>query len=327
MCTGFTFQYQNGEIILGRTMDYDWPLTGHPAVHPRNYYWESRIEYKGRTQYGFIGTGSDMEGFMFGDGMNEHGLGISTQYDRDYCSYATEPIDGLMNISQNDVLIWVLGYHKTIDDIIEHIHEVNVVADTLNDISDVPPLHYHVSDATGRSVELTFENGRIVIIENPVGVLTNNPNLNWHYENLRNYAHITPYKPKPASINGLEIGSLGSEGGTYGLPGGFTSAERFIRATYLIQNLQASDGDNPILDAFKILDAVSIPKGAVRPSEDGFHYTLYQTVFNLTTRKMYVKYYQSNQIVELDITENLLDQSELTIYNPVQGISTYSLND
>lgn len=30
MCTGFTFQAKNGDVILGRTMDYDYPLTGHP---------------------------------------------------------------------------------------------------------------------------------------------------------------------------------------------------------------------------------------------------------------------------------------------------------
>ena len=55
------------------------------------------------------------------------------------------------------------------------------------------------------------------------------------------------------------------------------------------------DGDDAVLDAFRILDSVSIPKGAVRPSEDEFHYT-YQTVFNLTSRTLYVKYYNSNRI-------------------------------
>ena len=34
------------------------------------------------------------------------------------------------------------------------------------------------------------------------------------------------------------------------------------------------DGDDAVLDAFRILDSVSIPKGAVRPSEDEFHYTV-----------------------------------------------------
>ena len=71
--------------------------------------------------------------------------------------------------------------------------------------------------------------------------------------------------------------------------------ERYVRATYLVSNMLPDDGDDAVLDAFRILDSVSIPKGAVRPSEDEFHYT-YQTVFNLTSRTLYVKYYNSNRI-------------------------------
>ena len=87
-------------------------------------------------------------------------------------------------------------YNKTIEELIEQADQVNVVAHTLNDINEAPPLHYHVSDATGRTVEITFVEGRIVLHDNPVGVLTNSPDLNWHYENLKNYANVTPYKPQ-----------------------------------------------------------------------------------------------------------------------------------
>ena len=61
-----------------------------------------------------------------------------------------------MNISQNEVLTWVLGYHQSIEELRAHADQVNVVAVTLNDINDVPPLHYHVSDASGRTVELNI---------------------------------------------------------------------------------------------------------------------------------------------------------------------------
>jgi penicillin V acylase-like amidase (Ntn superfamily) len=40
------------------------PLDGSPAVTPRNYRWTSRTGTTGQTQYGFIGTGTDMEGFI-----------------------------------------------------------------------------------------------------------------------------------------------------------------------------------------------------------------------------------------------------------------------
>ncbi len=34
------------------------------------------------------------------------------------------------------------------------------------------PLHYHVSDATGHTVEVSFKEGEVVIKDNPIGVLT-----------------------------------------------------------------------------------------------------------------------------------------------------------
>ena len=77
MCTGITFRASNGDVIFGRTMDYDYPLNGFSAVQPRGYSFKSHVDYKGKTLYAFAGAGSDMEGFVFGDGVNEHGLAIS----------------------------------------------------------------------------------------------------------------------------------------------------------------------------------------------------------------------------------------------------------
>ncbi|MFH4909910.1 choloylglycine hydrolase family protein [Staphylococcus cohnii] len=328
MCTGFSFMSENHQAILGRTMDFVYQLKGNPAVQPRHYYWESRVEYKGETLYGFVGSGSDMEGFLFGDGVNEHGIGVSVQYFRGYASYANETKAGYMNIAQNEVINWILGYNKNIADLIKNAQSVNVVAHTLNDLSEVPPLHYHISDDTGRTVELTFNEGQIVVNDNPVAVLTNNPDLNWHYENLKNYINITPQKPKEKKFANINLKSLGNEGGTYGLPGGYTSAERFIRIAYLKNYLEEATNspEQDILNAFKLLEIMSIPKGAVRDEENELHYTLYQTVLNLTTRTFYIKWYNSNKITELHLSEDLLNKEEMTIFEPTEGLAITRLN-
>lgn len=327
MCTGFSFLSKNKQVLLGRTMDFVHELEGFPIAQPRHYYWESRVHYKGETKYGFIGSGCDMEGILFADGVNEHGLGTSIQYFRDYASYATAPREGYMNIAQSEVIIWILGYNKNIEDIIKNAPSVNVVGHVLNDIDEVPPIHYHITDDTGHTVELTFKEGKIVINENPLGVLTNNPDLKWHYENLRNYGQLTPNKLRNKTLLGQVVGPLGNESGTFGLPGGFTSAERFVRMAYLKHNMIGSDQpENDVLDAFKLLDSVSIPKGAVLDENEDLHYTLYQTVLNLTTRKLYIKWYDTNQITELALTETLIAHDEMTIYEPVEGLITNKLN-
>ena len=55
---------------------------------------------------------------------------------------------------------------------------------------------------------------------------------------------------------------------------------------------------------------MSIPKGAVRDEQNDLHYTLYQTVLNLTTRTFYIKWYNSNKITELHLSEDLLNKKK-----------------
>lgn len=88
----------------------------------------------------------------------------------------------------------------------------------------------------------------------------------------------------------------------------------------------SEDPEYDVMDAFKLLDSVSIPKGAVLDENGDMHYTLYQTVFNLTTRTMYLKWYDTNQITELQLTEDLILKEDMTIFEPVQGFVTNKLN-
>lgn len=328
MCTGFTMQTLNNEIFLGRTMDYDYPLDGSPAVTPRNYHWTSRTGTTGQTKFGFIGTGTNMEGFIYGDGVNEHGVAISTQYFRDYSSYASAHKTGAMNITQNEIVTWILGYTTSIEDIKQQASQINVVAVYLNDIGEVPPLHYHVSDKTGHSVEVSFANGKVVVTDNPIGVLTNHPDLAWHYNNLRQYINVSPYPSSSKLLEDVTVEPLGNESGTFGLPGGFTSTERFVRMAFMKSHIsQNNDKEMDLMNAFYLLDAVNIPVGIVRPHDADSHYTMYQTVINLTTRTLYIKYYGSNEIVELKLTDDLIRKKDMTIFKPETHLVVKKLNE
>ncbi len=77
----------------------------------------------------------------------------------------------------------------------------------------------------------------MVIKDNPIGVLTNHPDLDWHYSNLRQYINISPYPATAKLLEGVTIEPLGNEAGTFGLPGGFTSTERFVRMAFMKANI------------------------------------------------------------------------------------------
>ena len=46
--------------------------------------------------------------------------------------------------------------------------------------------------------------------------------------------HVTPYKIDNTFSKQFNLGNMN---GTFGLPGGYTSGERFVRAAYLVHHL------------------------------------------------------------------------------------------
>lgn len=66
--------------------------------------------------YGFVGTGKQLEEFLFIDGVNEKGLTIAELYfsnEAVYCEYTAEKI----NLAPHELLHWVLGNVADIPDL------------------------------------------------------------------------------------------------------------------------------------------------------------------------------------------------------------------
>ena len=68
--------------------------------------------------------------------------------------------------------------------------------------------------------------------DNPLGVLTNSPGLEWHWTNLNNYINLQPGTLPEHNFGPLEPKSFGHGSGLLGLPGDFTPPSRFVRATF-----------------------------------------------------------------------------------------------
>ena len=49
----------------------------------------------------------------------------------------------------------------------------------------VPPLHFMVTDETGHTVAIEPHNGLLIVKDNYVHTLTNEPKLDWHLSNLK----------------------------------------------------------------------------------------------------------------------------------------------
>lgn len=312
MCTAISLYTKQRYHYLARTMDFAFEFNGIPTIVPRHYHYQFDLDSDMRLEYGFVGTNLKVGRYRFGDGINEKGLAISNHYFTGEASYSTHKRYGYFNLAPEEFIVWVLGFNKSISEIKQKVKKINIMNEKNTTLNIVPPLHFMVTDETGHTVAIEPHNGLLIVKDNYVHTLTNEPKLDWHLSNLRNYAFLTPQKSTNQLIGKVLVRSMGCEAGTNGLPGGYTSTDRFIRATYLRHQLRCSHNeDENLMNCFKVLESVSIPQGAVIDANK-IHYTQYQLVMESKERSYYIKPYFSNQIFKIKLTEDLLSKNEMT---------------
>ena len=74
------------------------------------------------------------------------------------------------------------------------------------------------------------DEGGISVHRNTIGVMANAPGYDWQKTNLRNYVAVSNLDTPPVEILGETFSAFGvGTGGSFGLPGGYSSPARFAR--------------------------------------------------------------------------------------------------
>ena len=266
-CTTFRLQSQDGAWIIGRSMELGLQLDSRLMIVPRQFALTATLPgmkpgMEWTAKFGFLGVNA-LGYDVATDGMNEVGLSAHALYIPGFFEYQPYPADGKNAIANTDLVNWALSQFETVEQVREALPKVTVFALDVP-TAGVQPLHWAIRDAKGGSIVVEYIRGRLTIDDNPVSVLTNSPNFDWHMTNLRTHINLTN-----VNVDGLKLGSttiepLGQGTGLIGLPGDYSPPARFLRATALAfasaPVATAAEGANL---AFHILNAVDIPIGAV----------------------------------------------------------------
>lgn len=326
MCTSLTLTSHAEHHFLARTMDFGFQLDGRPVVIPRNYEWKHQQEVQ-KTKYGFIGTGRNLGEYFLADGVNEKGLAVAELYFLNEAKYHESTQAGKVNMAPHEFIMWLLGQIESIAELRERITEIRLVEEAIPMLGFIPPLHFIVTDRTGETVVLESDSGEMVVKDNPVGVMTNSPDFGWHLKNLNNYLSIQPTNFSAKKIEEYVIQPFGQGSGTFGLPGGYTSPERFARATFLRALTNTGETvDEGINAVFKILDNVTIPKGVNIKDNGSSDYTQYRAVLDVTELAYYFNPYESQEVFKLTLDEALLNEKEPTEFVCDTTFKTTNLN-
>ena len=114
----------------------------------------------------------------------------------------------------------------------------------------------------------------------------------------------SPTQTEEISWDNIKLTPFGQAGGTITLPGGFTSPERFVRVAYLKTHIpKPKDSREGVTSCFRIMESVSIPKGAVITNRKTYDYTKYTAFINTNTCEYFYKTYD-----DLDVFQGSLQE-------------------
>lgn len=273
-CTDVRIMARDGSAFSVRTMEFAEDLKSNAVIVPRGL----KVTSPGpkgdgltwTSKYGFIGMNALGEA-LYNDGLNEKGLGIGALYLPGETEYQTVADgDAAKALSNVSLPAWVLGNFDSVDEVRDALGKVVVWGEPIPQLGSFAPLHYVVTEPSGKSIVIEYVDGKLQVYDNKVGVLTNSPTYPWHIQNLRNYVNLTAVNTAPIKVGKTTYAGTGQGSGLHGIPGDPTPPSRFVMAaatSYLAD--KPKDATEALILAMHLIDRVDIPRGLVRDYADG----------------------------------------------------------
>ena len=217
---------------------------------------------KFRTKHGFVGLSVEQKEFMV-EGINEKGLSAGLFYFPNYGQYQPfEESEKDRSLADFQVVSYVLAECSTVDEVKEALSKVRII----NIDPRSSTVHWRFTESSGKQIVLEIVNEVMHFYDNPLGVFTNSPGIEWHWTNLSNYINLQPGNAPEHNFGPIEMKSLGHGSGMLGLPGDFTPPSRFVRATFFqLTAPQQSNAQESVFQAFHLLNNFDIPAGTEMP--------------------------------------------------------------
>ena len=267
-CTGITLKSKDGATVAARTIEWaESVMNSMYVIVPRNQELQSLTPsgmdgVKFKSKYGFVGLAVEQKEFMV-EGLNEKGLSAGLFYFPNYGKY--QPYEALEKdkcLADFQVVSYVLSLFSSVDEVKEALQKVRII----NIDPRSSTVHWRFTEPSGRQIVLEIVNEVMHFYDNPLGVLTNSPGIEWHWANLNNYINLQPGNAPEHAFGVLEMKNFGHGSGMLGLPGDFTPPSRFVRATFFqLTAPQQPEAQGSVFQAFHILNNFDIPTGIELP--------------------------------------------------------------
>lgn len=312
MCTAAT--YKTKDFYFGRTLDYEFSYGEEITITPRNFEFKLRDMESLKNHYAIIGMAFVAEDYpLYYDAVNEKGLAMAGLNFVGNAFYKGK-IEGKENIAQFELIPWILGKCKSVEEARALLEKINIDNTPFSDKLPISALHWIIADKNEAITVEAVKEG-LKIYDNPVGVLTNNPTFDKQMFNLNNYRHLSPKTPDNHFSDKLELERYSRGMGAIGLPGDLSSQSRFVRAAFVKLNSISKDNEEEsVSQFFHILNSVEQQRGCCEVAEGKFEITIYTSCCNCDKGIYYYTTYNNHQITAVDMNRVNLEGDTLTRY-------------
>lgn len=277
--------------FFGRNLDLHTNYGESVLKVPKNFPLTFRHEGILKSKYAILGCGLLSDEFpLYFDAMNSEGLCIAA-LNFPKCAIYGKVSSHLRNICSFEVIPYILSQCKYVSEAVELLKGVNVTDDNFSTSYPATSLHWLIGDKSSSVAAEPLETG-LTVTDTVSGVLTNSPEYPFHVNNLKRYPQLSPKSPNyPDAPLAL---------GTESLPGGLTSEDRFVKASYLTKNSRKGTSDEERGSFISILSSVNVPRGSVLTENDELHYTVYTSMYETDAKRL--TYFSHGRTMPVTVT-------------------------
>ncbi len=311
MCTAINFKTK--DHYFGRNLDLECSYQETVTITPRHYSFFFQKMGQMEIHYAIIGMAYVVEGYpLYYDATNEKGVSIAGLRFAGNAFYPEE-VEGKENVSPFELIPWILSQCANMIEVKQLLHGLNLLNLPFSKELPLTPLHWMISYKE-ESIVLESTKDGLKVYENPVGVLTNNPPFELQLWNLSNYMGLTREVQQNRFSEKLKLEEYSRGMGAMGLPGDLSSASRFVRAAFVLQNSVSGESEEESVGQFfHILSSVEQQRGCVK-LEDKFEISVYSSCCNTDKGIYYYVTYGNRQIMAVDMWKEDLEGKTVITY-------------
>ncbi|CAK4628928.1 hypothetical protein LEN26_020140 [Aphanomyces euteiches] len=290
-CSDFLLN-STSNVISARTMDFNLDLATAVEMVPVGTEFVEQSGFTWTNKLGFLSFNVHTLPFAT-DGLNTEGLSAAWLYMTDTIYPTPNLLDQSRPVVSN-LCSYVLGNFATVDEVKLGLQRIQPTGIDLSNVElafqaglgplRMLPLHISVHDAFGASIVIEFLHGTMYIVDNPLGVLTNEPAFDDQLANLASSSAI---------------------------PGGYSSSDRFVRLVHF--NRMSNEDTYDVLTSFTaasqaqsgVARALHVLNTVVQPIISSTFATEWIVVRDHQRRYIYIQDTESSLLRRIDL--NALD--------------------